>query len=338
MRKSVCVFLFLNLALMLPASVLSFSSSEYSLSFSSAHVSFNTAGGYMRMDAGPVRIGSQGGNTLMHSLLDSSSALFEGLEGGRVKEVKGISLSFDGASFFFLTSPRFITGFSLDIGGFLLGYAHAAADTIDDEYFLSYNERYGYEADVLQAGYTDEHFLFKIKLSHTPVSLDLLVCAGLSFRGLSFAYTRGGEAVLLGGRAVKESYMMALESEHLDFSLSVSYLNDPVRAGTFRQIECRMKSEFSWSHFRLSSQQEAFFSQRGIWESGIRFSITAGPLSVSWSSDAGASLSYTAGRATFFIEDMNFGVKYAVRYRNIEMSFKAESSGRIDTLVSLELP
>ena len=120
----------------------------------------------MRMDAGPVRIGSQGGNTLMHSLLDSRSALFEGVEGGSVKAVKGISLSFDVASFFFLTSPRFITGFSLDIGGFLLGYAHAAADTIDDEYFLSYNERYGYEADVLQAGYTDEHFLFKIKLSH----------------------------------------------------------------------------------------------------------------------------------------------------------------------------
>ena len=95
----------------------------------------------MRMDAGPVRIGSQGGNTLMHSLLDSRSALFEGVEGGRVKAVKGISLGFDVASFFFLTSPRFITGFSLDIGGFLLGYAHAAADTIDDEYFLSYNER-----------------------------------------------------------------------------------------------------------------------------------------------------------------------------------------------------
>ena len=185
----------------------------------------------MRMDAGPVRIGSQGGNTLMYSLLDSRYASFEGVEGGRVKAVKGISLSFDVASFFFLTSPRFITGFSLDIGGFLLGYAHAAADTIDDEYFLSY-----------QAGYMDEHFLFKIKLSHTPVSLDLLLSAGLSFRGLSFAYTRGGEAVLLGGRAVKESYMMALESEHLDFSLSVSYLNDPVRAGTFRQIECRMKS------------------------------------------------------------------------------------------------
>ena len=36
---------------------------------------------------------------------------FEGLEGRGVKTVKGISLTLDGASFFALTYPRFITGF-----------------------------------------------------------------------------------------------------------------------------------------------------------------------------------------------------------------------------------
>lgn len=338
MRKFACVCLFLNLALLMPASVLSFSSSEYSLSFSSDHVSFNTASGYVRLDAGPVRIGSQGRNTLMYSLLDSRSASFEGLEGRGVKTVKGISLTLDGASFFALTYPRFITGFSLDICGFLLGYAHAGADIIDDEYFLSYSERYGYESDVMHAGYRDKHFLFKLKLSHSPVSTDLQVSAGLSFRGLSFVYARGGEAVLLGGRAVKESYLLSLESEHLDFTLSVSFLNDPVRAGTFREIECVVKSAFSCRFFRLSSEQEAFFTQKGIWENSIRFSLASGPLSASWSSDTGVSLSYTAGRVTFFINDEAFGVKYAVRYRNAEMSFTAESSGRIDTLVSLEFP
>lgn len=338
MRKIFCVLLILNAVLGHAASSLTLRDG-ISLSFSAPSVSFSTATGYMRIEKGPLRVGNLGENTLMHSLLDAHSYSFEGIKIRSAQSVKGISLSFEEISWFILSSPRLIAGFSMNAGGFLFGFAHAEEDRRGDDLFLSHSERYGYEADVLHAGYMNDNLLFRVKFSHSAsVSSDFLVTAGASFKGLSFVCTGGREANLLGRSTIRQSWVLSLKSSFLFFTLSTCYLNDPVRAGTFREIECLTQAGISFSAFRLSMRQKAFFSSGGEWKSSVEYTLEAGPVTLSCSSSEGVSLSYTDGRLGFFVSRNCFGVKYSVEYRNVRMSFQAESSGAVHTSVSLELP
>ena len=232
MKKPVLVILLLLTLLPADADTLSYDSSDQSLVYRGKFFSFSTSSGAVGGHFGPLKAGQISSDRHIHALIDSYSYLWDEHIRDDTESVKGLALSFDKAGFFALYEPGLLTGFSLDIKGFEFALAISGEREADDELFLSHNERHGFESLLIRTCYSSCWLHSSLKLSlRDETGIDIFASAGLSFKGLTVAFATGNEADVLGREAdVHRAWYLTLDTDRLDFRMSLKYLNDPAGA------------------------------------------------------------------------------------------------------------
>lgn len=320
------------------ADSLSFEPAGGDVSFSSPVVSWSSSSGYMSMRLGPLVVGALADNDLVQSILSLHHSPWSGWWQGEGQEVGGLALSFDEVAWFALTKPQQALGFSLSLNGFVLGYAHAWPGEVDDSLFMSHDERGGYGADTLLAGYRGEHLMAQGRLSITEdVGVNLMGSIGLQAMGVGAIYTRGKEANIAAMECVmEESWRFFLSRPFLRVALSLEYYGRPVRPATYREIESRLEVECRpYEDLVLWSRQKSSYRQRGWWDGQVAYGLKWKGQGIGWDSEDGFSLSLSFDGLSFTISGSGFSVGYEARLDWLRLRFSLDSGGKVDTSLTL---
>ena len=252
--------------------------------------------------------------------------------------MKGLAISFDQAGFFALYEPGLLTGFSLDIKGFEFALAISKEREADDELFLSHNERHGFESLLIKTGYSSSWLHSSLKLSlRDETGIDIFASAGLSFKGLTVAFATGNEADVLGREAdVHRAWYLTLDTDRLDFRMSLKYLNDPVRSSSYREIEAVCESSCRLlDKVKVSSRYESFYTEKGEWRCEQKLELELYDVTVGWQSGEGFFISWDAGPVSITVTQKGYEVHYIVSEDSYAFSIGLAGSGEISSRFSI---
>lgn len=339
-RVSILLALLMLCSNLWPAG-LSFDVADRSFRFDSTHLSYNSATGYMKARFGPVEAGSLSGNWHVFSLFDSYAYAWKEHYVHTSGTLRGLALDFPEASFFLIHHPSLALGASTRLLGMELAVARIWRGEADDELFEVHGERSGFESFVMKLGYSDEHFMVRLKLTQSPdTGIDMLASAGLSWSGLGVMYTRGSEAdVLASDRRPQEAFRVFLDSDRLYFVFSLERYGTPVRPGTYREVRGSAEVRLDlMERLSFTSRMESFFHEDGRWSDDVSFTAGMWNARISWSKSGGVMLSYDFGSLTFWLDGHAYGVAYEIEGPWYRMRVGISSSGRLDAALSIELP
>lgn len=338
MKKPVLVILLMMMLLPAAADTLSYDSADQSLVYRGKFFSFSTSSGSVGGHFGPLKAGQISSDRHIHALIDSYSYLWAEHIRDDTESVKGLVLSFDEAGFFALYEPGLLTGFSLDIKGFEFALVLSGARKADDELFLSHNERHGFGALLIRTGYSSSWLHSSLKLSlRDETGIDIFASAGLSFKGLTVAFATGNEADVLGREAdVHRAWYLTLDTDRLDFSMRLRYLNDPAKSSSYREIEAVCESSYTLlDKVKVSSRYESFYSEKGQWRCEEKLELEVYDVSVGWESGEGFFISWDAGPVSITVREKGYEVHYKVREDSYAFSIGLTGSGEISSRFSI---
>ena len=308
------------------------------LSYSGSFLSFNTRTDYFRLRYRMIALGALADIWNAAAVFDTYAFSWKNHWKGEGRSFSGAALSFDQAAFFWASEPFYGPGVSINLYGLQMSVAYVGRRKTKDHLLMNHWERAQPHSLLLRLTYSNEYFLLGGKLSHSSqTGSDFLIQAGLSYKGLSLIYTRGSEANVYDvSRRVQRAFYIALDSQRLSFRFSLEYLNDPVRAGDFRQIEAWHEAAFEfWDRIKLTAGQKSISDSTGGWKTSRAVKLEVRNVTIGLE-DGEYEISIALSPVTVSIGSEGFSFAYAVSQDRFSLSIKLYSSGRIDSSFSFE--
>lgn len=308
------------------------------VSLSTDIVSFNAETGWSRADLGFLKAGSLSSDHLVMAGLSGHSALWEGKRGSPYGSFSGIALDAGPAVVYAGWGGAPLLGFAAEAAGFDFGVgASFGSDEQGSSLIGDHEDEAGHPSAYLSAGWSNEYVMARGKLSLSDsLGFGWMAAGGVSWAGLTFTYTFGVEHnILQRGETERETWTLSFDGEGLGFEVGVRRFGDPVRPGTYREMEGRAEAELRLGPVRLESSRKARFTSEGEWKRSWSVEASLWGMGIGWSEPGGIKASVERDGVGFWWSDGSFGAGLEMKGDWWKLSLSLDSEGRVDGSLAL---
>ncbi len=334
--KKVFITCFIFIALHTYGSYLKFSPVSGDFYFATDNLSFSSENSTLFLDYGILKAGSIAENSALGVLLDPFALKWNGLGRSIKAQGKVVYLNDGTFSFSLLFNPAFTHGIAYRKRNFCFSFAYTGEGVQDKEIIMLHEERGGSEAFHLLLSYEPAFLLLRVKVSYSErIGFKGMFSLGLSFSGISFAFSDGGVENFSGTPSEVRRFDAAIKGEYIDYKVSLSYGSAPLEAGSYRSYEAGEKLKLRFGEFKIECEHKFFFSMNGYSKGRSEYVISYKSLSLGFDNTFAPIFRYDNGIWCFSFEDGDFSFALSLKGERLTLVLGLDSKGEVISEVKL---